>query len=57
MWCRLGNKRKREGKYKELLKNKSMCHLRKINFWKDIVTQKKNVHKPKNFNRLVATGH
>jgi hypothetical protein len=51
MWCRLGNKRKREGKYKELLKNKSMCHLRKINFWKE-----RKAQNPKKFDKSMVVG-
>ncbi len=38
MWCKLGNKQKREGKYRKPLENKNMCHLKKINFWKDRTT-------------------
>jgi hypothetical protein len=42
MWCRLGNKEKKKGKYREPLETKSMCHLRNISFWKDKRTQKRN---------------
>ncbi len=57
MWCMIGNKQKKEGKYRESLENKSMCHLRKINFWKDRTTQKRNAQKPEISNRLMAIRH
>jgi hypothetical protein len=40
--------KKKEGKYREPLQNKSMYHLKKISFWKVRTTQKRNVLKPKN---------
>jgi hypothetical protein len=54
MWCKLGNKWKIEGNYREPLKNKSMNHSRKINFWKNRTTRKRNAQKPKNSDTLVV---
>jgi hypothetical protein len=50
------NIRKREI-IKKPLENKSMCHLRIINFWKHKVTRKRNAQKPKNSDRWVVARH
>ncbi len=49
--------KEKKGNYNELLGKKSMCHSKKNIFWKDRATKKMNVHKPKNFDRCVATRH
>jgi hypothetical protein len=54
MWCRLGNKQKIEGNYREPLENKNMCHSRKFSFSKDRTTRKRNAHKPKHSNIWVV---
>jgi hypothetical protein len=52
-----GNKQKSEGKYREALENKIMFHSKKINFWKDKWTRKRNEEMTKNFDRLATTRH